>query len=73
MLGGSFFPFEAMPTGMALVGRLTPNGWALSLFKRILDGSVTFGTLAVSAVAAAVAMIALFYLVRHRLAAFARA
>jgi hypothetical protein len=58
---------------MALVGRLTPNGGAMSLFKKILDGSVTSGTLGVGAMVAAVGIIALFFLVRHRLAAFARA
>jgi ABC-type multidrug transport system permease subunit len=36
MLGGSFFPFEAMPGWMAYVGRLTPNGWALEHLKSIL-------------------------------------
>src|SRR5262245_4535486 len=35
MLGGSFFPFEAMPAGMAALGRHTPNGWALERFKEI--------------------------------------
>ena len=29
MLGGSFFPFEAMPEWMAAIGRWTPNGLAL--------------------------------------------
>ena len=29
MVGGSFFPFEAMPGWMVSVGRATPNGWAL--------------------------------------------
>ena len=36
MLGGSFFPTEAMPSGMAAVGRWTPNGWALERLKNIL-------------------------------------
>ncbi|NIM19871.1 MAG: hypothetical protein GTO51_06460 [Candidatus Latescibacteria bacterium] len=29
MVGGSFFPFEAMPRWMAAIGTQTPNGWAL--------------------------------------------
>jgi hypothetical protein len=33
MLGGCFFPFEWMPQVDGLVGKLTPNGWALSQFK----------------------------------------
>jgi ABC-type Na+ efflux pump permease subunit len=36
MVGGSFFPFEAMPGWMASVGKLTPNGWALEQLKNIL-------------------------------------
>ncbi|NNE44653.1 MAG: ABC transporter permease [Gemmatimonadetes bacterium] len=36
MIGGSFFPFEVMPEGMAAIGRLTPNGWALTQLKDIL-------------------------------------
>ncbi len=48
MLGGSFFPFEAMPEGMAFFGRLTPNGWALEQLKRILAGNVEPGALAAS-------------------------
>ena len=35
MVGGSFFPFEAMPAWMASIGRLTPNGWALEQLKAI--------------------------------------
>jgi len=73
MLGGSFFPFEAMPGGLARVGRLTPNGWALTVFKQILDGSVDTVALAASAAGAAGVMLALFLLVRRRLAAFVRA
>lgn len=36
MIGGSFFPTEAMPVWMAAVGRWTPNGWALERLKNIL-------------------------------------
>ncbi|GJM43781.1 MAG: hypothetical protein DHS20C21_06230 [Gemmatimonadota bacterium] len=41
MLGGSFFPFEAMPGWMVAVGSKTPNGWALVHLKEILAGSET--------------------------------
>lgn len=27
MVGGSFFPLEALPAGIARIGALTPNGW----------------------------------------------
>ncbi|UCG52333.1 MAG: ABC transporter permease [Candidatus Latescibacterota bacterium] len=36
MVGGSFFPFEAMPKWMAAIGTKTPNGWALQHFKGIV-------------------------------------
>ena len=57
MLGGAFFPFEAMPAGMAAIGRLTPNGWALELFKALLAGEAGTANLAVG-FAAALALIA---------------
>lgn len=40
MLGGSFFPFEAMPDWMARIGRLTPNGWALQQFVALVRDRV---------------------------------
>jgi ABC-type multidrug transport system permease subunit len=45
MLGGSFFPFEAMPSWMAAVGHFTPNGWALTQLKSILIGNAEAGSL----------------------------
>jgi ABC-type multidrug transport system permease subunit len=39
LLGGSFFPFEMMPDWMASIGRFTPNGWAVTLFKGFVAGS----------------------------------
>jgi ABC-2 type transport system permease protein len=45
-LGGSFFPFEAMPDWMAAIGRRTPNGWALEHLKTILYGQEQVTTLA---------------------------
>jgi hypothetical protein len=38
MLGGSFFPFEAMPAWMAAIGGWTPNGLALVRLKEIVAG-----------------------------------
>ena len=46
MIGGSFFPFEAMPEGLAAIGRLTPNGMALTELVDLLDGEVEAGSLA---------------------------
>ncbi len=48
MVGGSFFPFEAMPSGMAAIGQLTPNGWALEQLKAILLQRVVPSELATS-------------------------
>jgi len=48
MVGGSFFPFEAMPAGMAFIGKMTPNGWALEQLKRILLDKVELSSLAIS-------------------------
>lgn len=45
LIGGSFFPFEVMPAWMARIGRLTPNGWAVSQFQAILSGSLPIGSL----------------------------
>jgi ABC-type multidrug transport system permease subunit len=39
-MGGSFFPFEAMPAWMSTIGKRTPNGWALLQFKEILAGRI---------------------------------
>jgi ABC-type multidrug transport system permease subunit len=39
LVGGSFFPFEMMPDWMASIGRLTPNGWAITEFKALVAGS----------------------------------
>ncbi len=55
MIGGSFFPFEAMPAWMATVGGYTPNGWALQRLKAILletaePGSVLTGFVVLAAV-----------------------
>jgi ABC-type multidrug transport system permease subunit len=41
MIGGAFFPFEAMPAWMRAVGAWTPNGLALVRFKEIIAGTAT--------------------------------
>ncbi len=38
MIGGSFFPFEAMPGWMAAIGKWTPNGLVLENVKKYLYG-----------------------------------
>jgi hypothetical protein len=71
MLGGCFFPFEWMPAWMVRIGRLTPNGWALTQFKAILEGNAEPARLATAAaLLAAVAALA-FVLTLRRLRHFA--
>jgi ABC-type Na+ efflux pump permease subunit len=49
MVGGSFFPFEAMPAWMAAVGRWTPNGLGVVRLKEIMFGTPSAGVLLLSA------------------------
>lgn len=72
MMGGSFFPFEAMPAWMANIGRWTPNGLAVANVKQILFGRLDPGTLAVSALAiGALAALAFIFGVRRLRGTFA--
>ena len=73
MLGGSFFPFEVMPDGMAALGRMTPNGWALEELKAILVGTAEPASLALSLAGLVGVSALLFFLSVRRIAgAFAR-
>ncbi len=38
LAGGAMFPLETLPAGLARIGRLTPNGWALEELRAILAG-----------------------------------
>ena len=67
MIGGSFFPFEAMPGWMRAVGAWTPNGQALVQFKSILAGTASASQLAIASVAIGVPA-AILFLVSARLA-----
>ena len=71
MLGGSFFPFETMPSWMAQIGQTTPNGWALLRLRAIVDGAAEPGLLAVSAVAVLSVVIVLGWIVARRLGSWA--
>lgn len=73
MLGGSFFPFETMPSGFMRIGRLTPNGWALIQLNGILRADVDWSRLAVTAAGLGAAGAILFLVANRRMAgAFAR-
>ena len=60
MIGGSFFPFEAMPGWMVAVGRWTPNGFALQRLNNIMFERATTSELVASWLLFAV-LIALLY------------
>jgi hypothetical protein len=68
MLGGSFFPFESMPEGLAAIGRATPNGMALVQLSAILAGEADPARLARTAALLCGAALALFALLRRRVA-----
>ena len=62
MIGGAFFPFEAMPAWMRAVGQWTPNGQALLRFKELVAGTATAEGLAVAALAIGVPAVTAFLL-----------
>jgi ABC-type multidrug transport system permease subunit len=73
MLGGSFFPFEAMPAWMRAVGELTPNGVAVVQLKDILLARVDPAAFLRAVVALSVPALAAFLLSLWRLRRFALA
>ena len=62
MLGGSFFPFEAMPRGMAAIGRLTPNGQGVAQLSAILTGQTDPAALAIATLAIGLPALGFFLL-----------
>ena len=67
MLGGSFFPFEAMPEWMAAIGAWTPNGLALVRLKEIVAGQPDVPGLLTAALAIGLPAVAAFALSVRRL------
>jgi ABC-type multidrug transport system permease subunit len=67
LVGGSFFPFEMMPDWMASIGRLTPNGWAITEFKAFIAGSAHTKEFLLGAVCMAAVGSLLFLLTLRRL------
>ena len=72
MLGGSFFPFDAMPAWMARIGRLTPNGQGVTQLRALLAGQLDAAALAIAFAAmllpAAIAFVLSTRLLRGRFA-----
>ena len=67
MAGGSFFPFETMPSWLAAIGRRTPNGWALERLKEIVRGRADAAGFLASVVIVAVAIAVLLWVSSRRL------
>jgi len=67
MIGGSFFPFEAMPAWMVAIGKRTPNGWALQQLRGILEQQVEPQALGLAFVGLALTGGMLFVLSARRL------
>ncbi len=73
MIGGSFFPFEAMPPLLVTIGRKTPNGWALEQLKAInADGYDPTSLLASFLGIVAISGVLLYLCTRRMAGAFAR-
>jgi ABC-type transport system involved in cytochrome c biogenesis permease component len=73
MVGGSLFPFEAMPPWLARIGRWTPNGWSVGVLDRILFASPAPSEVALATLASLVAIAVLVSLCAARMRRFARA
>lgn len=67
MIGGSFFPFQAMPEWMAAVGRWTPNGLAVVRLQEIMVGTLDPSALAASALGIGLPAAGAFLLAVRRL------
>jgi len=66
MIGGSFFPFEAMPAWMRAVGAWTPNGLAVVQLRELLFGTPEPASLAIATSAiAAITAVTLLLCVRR--------
>lgn len=67
MLGGAFFPFEAMPAGLAALGARLPNGWMLLQLKEQLSGNLSAAQVALNFAALSAGTLALWAPVGWRL------
>ena len=73
MIGGSFFPFEAMPAWMASAGRWTPNGLGVTRLKDLLYGDVSIGSLALAALGIGIPALLAYLASWRRLRSFGNA
>lgn len=73
MLGGSFFPFDAMPKWMVAIGQYLPNGYMLQSFNRWFIDDGLLSVLLIPAVIAAGFICLLWFINKSLLPKFARA
>jgi len=73
ILGGSFFPFAAMPDGMVAIGRWLPNGVAARWLTELMFGQARLADLLAPAGGLLGLGLALLALTAWRMPAFARA
>lgn len=71
-MGGSFFPFDAMPGWMAAIGRRTPNGWALDRLEAILFKTPEPSSILMAAAILVAVSAAFFLFAARRLRRFAQ-
>jgi ABC-type multidrug transport system permease subunit len=72
MLGGSFFPFEAMPKWMVVIGQWLPNGYLLQSFKAWFIDNKELQVLIIPAVVAISFIIIMWFVNKSILNQFAR-
>ena len=72
MLGGSFFPFDAMPKWMVAIGQYLPNGYLLQYFNYWLIDHQALSVLLKPAVIAMVFIIVMWIVNNRLLPSFAR-
>lgn len=72
MLGGSFFPFDAMPPWMAAIGSYLPNGYLLHHFNQWFIHGQSLSTLLVPTIIAMLLIVILWLLNQSLLSQFVR-
>ena len=72
MLGGSFFPFDAMPKWMVAIGQYLPNGYMLQSFNQWFIDDKALEILLVPALFASMFIIVLWFVNKSLLPKFAR-
>lgn len=72
MLGGSFFPFDAMPKWMVAIGQYLPNGYMLQSLNQWFIHDKALSVLATPAIVATIFIVLLWFINKSLLPQFAR-